>query len=63
MSENKQLNKNINLPNGNQLNVVYSEQFIARVKEHFKLAEQPDDNHIRLFLAQALSSAINKTET
>ena len=62
MSEKEKSNKNINLPSGNNLNIVYSEQFIARVKDHFKLTEAPNDDHIRLFLAQAISSAINKSE-
>jgi hypothetical protein len=64
MSKNKKSSEqqNINLPNGNSLNVEYNEQFIARVKNHFDLTGAPDAEHIRLFLAHALSSALNKTE-
>lgn len=64
MSKNKNPSalQNINLPNGNNLSVEYNEQFIARVKDHFDLTDTPDTEHIRLFLAHALSSALNKTE-
>jgi hypothetical protein len=57
--------RNIILPNGNQLQLEVSPEYLKLVRQFFNLSEvdEVDDNHLRQFLFSTTKSAIDKAES
>jgi len=57
--------RNITLPNGNQLQLEVSPEYLKLVRQFFNLSEvdEVDDNHLRQFLFSTTKSAIDKAES
>jgi len=54
----------VKLPNGNELEVSATPEFLEVVKNHFNLSsvDQVDNDHIRLFIYGSTKSAFEKSE-
>lgn len=52
------------LPTGGTLEVEMSEEFLQKLREHFKLGDgaQVDDDHVRMFIWGACNTAISAVE-
>jgi len=57
-------NKTIKLPNGNFLELEYTPEFLATIKDHYNLQSNNDvtDDHVRMFIYNTCKDAFDKAE-
>ena len=44
------------------LNKVYTQEFLDKIQQHFKLDTPPTDDHIRIFVRESFKNAVEKAE-
>tara|TARA_Y100000593_G_scaffold94560_1_gene194287 strand:+ start:3262 stop:3450 length:189 start_codon:yes stop_codon:yes gene_type:complete len=55
---------NLNLPNGTNLEVQVTPEFISKIQDHFNIdsPENVSEDHIRMFIYGSVKSAVEKAE-
>jgi len=55
----------VNLPNGLDMDVSVTQEFLQLLTDHFQLADtsKVTNDHVRIYLAEALRSAVQKAES
>lgn len=55
--------KNIELKTGSTLELEFTQEFLDKIQQHFKLDTPPTDDHIRIFVRESFKNAIEKVES